>query len=202
MSRPALRTTVLLGLLLGPTTLHAQWQWTLAISTASERGHARADDDPERPEIAPDHPATLSVGVSRSGAAWRIGLRLARTESDLAVRGLETAVVTRGTLAAWGVAVEMGRRVAGRTGAPELALLAGASLARWTFPGTGSEARILPAMHGAVEGQVPLRARWHAIVRGEVAIGGSLFREGELPLGYTTRPGQRAGIQLGVGWRP
>jgi hypothetical protein len=175
---------------------------TLAAGSASARGHAKADDDPERPEIAPDHPATLAVGMARSGTTWRIGIRATRTTSDLAVRGTETAVVTRGTLRAWGVGVEVGRRVAGSAGAPELRVLAGGQLERWTFPGTVSEARIIPAAVGAVEGQVPLRPRWHALMRGEVGIGGSLFREGELPLGYVTRAGQRAGIQVGIGWSP
>ncbi len=194
--------SLLLVLFLPVATLGAQWQWSLTAGSASVSGHARAEDDPERPEVAPNHPMTLTLAVTRQRGAWRAGLQLARTRSDLGIRGIETAVVTRGTLRAWGTGVEIGRRIAGTAGAPELALLAGAVLERWTFPGTSGEARILASVRGAVEGTVPLRPRWQAIIRGEAALGGSLFRESDLPLGYTTHPGRRRGIRLGIGWTP
>ena len=53
----------------------------------------------------------------------------------------------------------------------------------------------------ALEGSLPLRGRWHGVLRAEAAIGRSLFEADELPAGYTVRPARRGGIALGIARR-
>lgn len=193
---------LLLLLALPSAPLHGQWQWNLVAGSARSAGHARADADPERPEVGPDRPSTLALGVVRRLGAWQLGASLLRATADLAIRGSESAVLTRGGLTAWGAGMEIGRLVAGRTGAPTLSALAGGAIEQWRFPVSGGDPRTVVMARAALEGQVPLRAHWRGIVRWEVAVGGSLFGADELPPGYAVRAGRRWGLGLGVGWTP
>lgn len=193
---------VLLLLALPPVPLHGQWQLNLVAGSARSAGHARADGDPEHPEVGPDRPATLALSLVRGLGAWQVGASLNRATADLTIRGRESAVLTRGGLTAWGAGVEIGRRIAGRTGAPTLAAVAGGAIERWSFPVSGGDPRTVVMARAALEGQLPLRAHWCGIVRGEAAVGGSLFSADELPPGYAVRAGRRWGLGLGVGWTP
>lgn len=199
MPRPA-AALFFLALLL-PSTLPAQWRLSLVGSSARTSAHAAIDEATERIEVAPDRPSAYTLGVTRDRGAWRFGLSLRRTQSDLVLRGPETAIVTRGDLAAWGGGVEIGRLVVGGPGLPSLHAAIGANLDRWTFPVTDGDPRTVTTGTGALEASVPLSLRWTGIVRGEAGFGGSLFGPDDLPPGYGVRAGRRWGIGLGVGWR-
>lgn len=180
--------------------LAAQWQVQLVTTSARAAGHARADNDPDRPEVVPHHPVTLALTMVRPLGRWHLAGTVRRTHSDLAISGGETAVVTRGALRAWGAGVELGRRLAGAAASPSVAAVLGGGVERWSFPTSGGEPRFLLAVHGALEGRVPLTRRWLGIVRGEAAVSGSLFTPSDLPPDYTVRAGWRWGFGLGVGW--
>ncbi len=202
MGRFPVVVLLLLLFALSPAPLHGQWQWNLVAGSSRSAGHARADGDPEHPEVGPDRPATLTLSLVRGLGAWQIGASLNRATADLTIRGSESAVLTRGGLTAWGAGAEVGRRVAGRTGAPTLVASAGGAIERWSFPVSGGDPRTVVVARVALEGQVPLRANWRGIVRWEAAVGGSLFGADELPPGYAVRAGRRWGLGLGVGWTP
>lgn len=193
-------------LLVLPLLLHraeplpGQWQVQLVAGSARAAGHARADDDPDHPEVAPHHPVTIAVTVVRPFGRWQLGATLRRSHSDLAISGGETAVVTRGALRAWGAGVELGRRVVGTADAPSAVALLGGAVERWSFPTSGGAPRVVPSVHGAVEGRVPLSRHWLGIVRGEAAVSGSLFTASDLPPDYAVRAGRRWGIGIGLGW--
>lgn len=201
MHRRPVGLLLVLPLLMHPSQpLLGQWQAQLVASSARAAGHARADNDPDRPEVAPHHPVALAVTVVRPLGAWQLAGIIRRTRSDLAISGSETAVVTRGALRAWGAGVELGRRVVGTPDSPSITVGLGASVERWSFPTSGGEPRFVPMGHGALEGRVPLARHWLGIVRGEAAVGGSLFTSSDLPPDYTVRVGRRWGIGIGVGW--
>jgi hypothetical protein len=201
MRRRPVGLLLILPLLVHPgQPLGGQWGVQMVASSARAAGHARADDDPDRPEVAPHHPVTLGLGVVRPFGRWQFAATLHRTHSDLAIRGGETAIVTRGALRAWGAGVELGRRVAGTADAPSAVALLGGSVERWSFPTSGGEPRVIPSVYGAIEGRVPLTRHWQGIVRGEAAVGGSLFTASDLPADYAVRVGRRWGFGIGVGW--
>lgn len=203
MRRRPLGLLLVLPLLMHPAQpLTGQWQMQLVASGARAAGHARAEADPDRPEVAPHHPVTLALTMVRPLGAWHLAGTVRRMHSDLAIRGGETAVVTRGALRAWGAGLELGRRVIGPADSPSVTALLGGSLERWTFPTSGGEPRFLTAVHGALEGRVPLSRHWHGIVRGEAAVSGSLFTAADLPPDYAARAGRRWGIGIGMGWLP
>lgn len=195
-------STLLLVAALLPAALSAQWRISLLGSSASTSAHASIDDASERIDVAPDRPNTIALGVSREMGVWRLGIAVHRTRSDLVLRGPETAIVTRGDLAAWGAGLEAGRRLLGGVGRPMLHAMLGVAHERWTFPVTGGDPRTLTTAHGALEASVPFSPRWSGLVRGEAALGGSLFDAEELPSGYGVRAGRQWGIGLGLGWRP
>lgn len=201
MRRRPVGLLLVLSLLMHPgESLRGQWQLQLVASSGRAAGHARADADPDRPEVAPHHPVTLGVTVVRPLGAWHLAGSVRRTHADLAISGGEAAVVTRGALRAWGAGVELGRRVVGTPSSPSVTLGLGASVERWSFPTSGGEPRFIPVGHGALEGRVPLARRWLGIVRGEAAVSGSLFTSSDLPPDYAVRVGRRWGIGIGVGW--
>jgi hypothetical protein len=201
MRRHSRGLLLILPLLLPPMApLPAQWQVQMVAGSARAAGHARADADPDRPDVAPHHPVTMALSVVRPLGRWQVAGTVRRTQSDLAIRGGETAVVTRGALRSWGAGVEFGRRIAGPQDAPHLTAALGGSVERWTFPTSGGEPRFVPVAHGALEGRVPLARHWQGIVRGEAAMSGSLFTASDLPPDYAVRSGRRWGIGLGVGW--
>jgi len=201
MRRRPVGLLLILPLLLHPgQPLVAQWQVQLVASSARAAGHARADDDPDRPEVAPHRPVTLAVSVVRPFGTWHLAGTVRRTHSDLAIRGGETAVVTRGALRAWGAGAELGRRVVGSADSPSFVAALGGMVERWSFPTSGGEPRVVPSVYGAVEGRVPLSRQWRGIVRGEAAVSGSLFTAADLPPDYTAKAGRRWGFGIGVGW--
>jgi|CXWL01.1.fsa_nt_gi hypothetical protein len=200
MPRLVACVTLLLALPLGP--LHAQRSFTLLGLTGNASGHARADDDPERPTIAPDHPAIWQLGLTEDHDAWRVAAVLRHARADLAIRGTTSAVLTRGAVRSWSAGLEGGRRFAGATGAPTLHALLGVAVERTTFPVTGGDSRARLVTLVALEGAVPLSGRWHAVVRGEAGRSAALFGANELPPGYAVRAGRRWNLGIGLGWRP
>ncbi len=181
--------------------LPAQREISVLGLTGNSAGHARADADPDRPTIAPDHPASWQVGITSDRGPWRVALLVRHTQADLGIRGTESAVLTRGAIRTWGVGAEVGRRVAGHADAPTLHALVGLGAARTTFPVTGGDPRSVVVGRLAFVGGVPLTSRWRAVVRGEGGIGGALFGADELPPGYAVRAGREWSIGVGLGWR-
>jgi hypothetical protein len=200
MPRRPVGLLLVLALLMHREPLVGQWQVQLVGTSDRAAGHARADADPDRPEVAPHRPVTLAVSVVRPFGTWHLAGTVRRTHSDLAISGGETAVVTRGALRAWGAGAELGRRVVGSADSPSVVAALGGLVERWSFPTSGGEPRVIPSVYGAVEGRVPLTRHWQGIVRGEAAVGGSLFTASDLPADYRARAGRRWGFGIGVGW--
>lgn len=200
MSRPLL--VVASSLLLVTAPLAAQRELSVIGFTGNTTGHARADADPDRPTIAPDHPVSWQVALGQEIGAWRGALLVRHARADLAIRGAESAVLTRSALRSWGASAEAGRRLAGRDGAPTLHALVGVGAARTTFPVTGGDPRTVVTGHLALLGRVPIAARWRAMIRAEGGLGGALFDAEELPPGYSVRAGREWSLGIGLGWRP
>lgn len=200
MSRPLVLVVALSWLLAHP--LAAQRELSLLGLTGNAAGHARADADPDRPTIAPDHPAAWQLGVAHDRGPWRAALLLRHAQADLAIRGTQSAVITRDAIRSWRVGVEVGPRVAGAPGGATVHLLTGIAAARTTFPVTGGDPRTVVVGLLAVLGQVPVTPRWAVVVRGEGGIGGALFDADELPPGYAVRAGREWSLGVGLGWRP
>ncbi|MES2306838.1 MAG: hypothetical protein V4558_15145 [Gemmatimonadota bacterium] len=199
LAEVTMRSTLLLLLAVGITPrLTAQWRFSLAAGPAVTAGHSLDAVDPDRPAILPDHPVNLVAGVARQHGPWRVAVEGHRITSDLAVRGASASVVTRGALSASGVGAELSRRIAASTAGPALYAGAGAIYERWAFALADGEARWRAAARASLELDVPLTRRWSALVRAEGIAGQSLFREEELPEGYSSRHGYRAGLLLGV----
>lgn len=191
-------TLLLLCAALLPSHAEAQWRLSLAAGPAATTGHSRDNEDLDQPAILPDHPVNWMLGLARQRGQWRIGADAHRLTSDLAVRGKAASVVTRGALSAWGVGVELSRQVAHATAGPTLQVGAGGVFERWAFDVTGGDARWRAAGRISLQLDLPLARRWAVLVRGEGLGGRSLFRQDELPEGYTARAGYSAAMLLGV----
>jgi hypothetical protein len=181
---------------LGP--LSAQWQLSLLTGASATAGHARAALDPEQTAILPDHPVSWGLRLAREYPAWRVSLDGSRITGDLAIRGRSTSLVTRDALAAWGVGLELARRLRGRPDDNSLWAGLGAVAERWSFDVAGGDPRWRGSLRGSLQLDVPLIRGWNGLVRAEASVGASLFRADELPEGYRRRPARRAGMQLGV----
>lgn len=202
MTRPSI-AAVLLVLLAAPRTpLAAQRHVALLRLGGNSTAHARAEADPDRPAIRPDHPVAWELSAGGARGPWRAALRLRRSRADLAIAGATSAVLTRAAIRSWGLGVEAGRRIAGGRDGAAMHLLVGGLAERTTFPVTGGDARTTLVALAAGEGIVPVAARWDAVVRLEGGLGGALFGAEELPAGYATRVGRRWNVGLGLRWRP
>lgn len=195
---PALLLLLFAAVLLPLRPLSAQWQLSLLAGTATTAGHARAELDPELTAILPDHPVSWSLGLAREYPAWRVSLDGSRITSDLAIRGRSTSLVTRDALSAWGVGLELARRLRGRPSESSLWAGIGAAAERWSFDIAGGDPRWRVSLRGSLQIEVPLTSGWSGLLRAEASVGASLFRVEELPGGYSRRAARRAGMQLGV----
>ena len=192
---------LLLALLLlpaSPAALPAQWRVALLTGTAASHGDARDETDPTRPEIHADALATLAVSLARNRGPWRIGVDLHHTSADLAEISGSTALTTRNALSAWGAALELGHRLAGRAGGPNLRVSLAAGVDRWRFELDESSPRWRASARGAWELEAPITTRWAAVVRGQASVGPSVFRREELPEGFVQRTAVRLGMVFGV----
>ena len=106
--------------------------------------------------------------------------------------------MTRDALAAWGVGLELARRLRGRADGNALWAGLGAVAERWTFDVAGGDPRWRGSFRGSLQLDLPLIGAWHGLVRTEASLGASLFRADELPEGYRRHTARRAGMQLGV----
>lgn len=202
MARLSLLVASLLLVGLPPAPLAAQQSFSLLVFTGNAAGHARAETDPDRPAVTPDHPVGWEVAAIRDHRAWLGALRLRHAQADLAIRGSSSAVLTRAAVRSWSLGLETGRRLAGRPEAPALYALVGLAVERATFPVTGGDPRTVVVTQAALEGTVPLTTHWRAVWRGEVGRSGALFGADELPPGYAVRAGRRWNLGFGLGWRP
>lgn len=202
MARRSLLVASLVLAVLPATPLAAQRSFSLLALTGNATGHARADADPDRPAITPDHPIGWEVAVVQDHHAWRGAFRLRHAQADLAIRGSTSAVLTRAAVHSWSLGLDAGRRLAGRPDAPALHALLGVALERATFPVTGGDPRTVIVAQAALEGTVPLTPHWRVVSRGEAGRSGALFGANELPPGYAVRAGRRWNLGVGLGWRP
>ncbi len=194
-----MRSSLLMVLsLLCPATLAAQYQVAVLAGSAASRGNARSDIGPDHPELRPDNATAVAVAVRRWSGRWRADAVVRRTTADLSEIGPGTALVTRGALEAWGGGVLIGRRLTGSARRASLAALLGAGVDRWRFVGIDGASRWRGAGWGALEADLPAGGRWLALIRGDVAVGPSLFDAGELPSEFRATPAWRYGISLGV----
>lgn len=185
----------------GSRSLTAQWQVALLHGSATSHGDARAEADPDHPELHAEGPSTWLLAFARDVGAWRIGADLHRTTADLAEVGGSSSVTTRSVLAAWGAGIEVGRRIAGHAGAATLQASAGVRVDRWTFDLVETAPRTRVAAQGALSAQLPIGVQWSAVIRGEVTHGPSVFIAEELPEGFSSRTATRLGMVLGVARR-
>lgn len=188
-------------LLSGSTRLHAQWRVALLTGTASSYGDARDDTDPAHPEIHAEGPATLTISLAHEHGPWRVGLELHHTSADLAEISASSAVTTRNVLKAWGTAVELTHRIAGRPGSSALHVSLGAGIDRWTFDLVESSPRWRASARGALAAELPINPAWSAVIRGQVTAGPSVFKPEELPEGFVQRTAFRLGLVVGVARR-
>lgn len=202
MARQWLLVVSLVLTVLPATPLAAQRSISLLALTGNAAGHARAEADPDRPAITPDHPVGWEVAAVQDQRAWRAALRLRHVQADLAIRGTSSAVLTRAAVRSWSLGVDAGRRLVGAPEVPTVHALLGVAVERATFPVTGGDPRTVVVALAALEGAVPLTARWRVVWRGEVGRSGALFGANELPPGYAVRAGRRWNLGVGLGWRP
>jgi len=187
----------LLLLLTTASPLSAQWSLTLQAGSSRAHGHARALDEPDQPELRPDRPTSLELGVGRQFGSWRVILSGRHTSADLTASGTTAAVVSKSALDGWGFGLELGRRVAGRAGTPTLELGIGVIRDHWDL-GTADDARWRQVYRAAAVMTVPVWRTWGIVVREEFGIGSSLFHDADIPQGYRLRPGWETGLLLGV----
>lgn len=185
-------------LLCVPLTLPAQWRLALTTGSSTVRGDARDDADTDRPELRDDHPSTIRLALGRDAGAWRISAGVEHIGADISESSASTAIVTPAALHAWGAMAEAGRRLAGHSGTAALYLLVGGELTHWSFDMADGSGRSRGAVQGAAELDFPVGRRWSAVVRGEVATGGSVFSADELPDGFARISRRRSGVNLGI----
>jgi hypothetical protein len=185
-------------LLCAPLAMQAQWRVALTAGSSTVRGDARDDADTDRPELRDDHPSTIRLALGRDAGAWRISAGVERIGADISESSASTAIITPAALHAWGAMAEAGRRVAGHRGTAALYLLVGGELINWSFDLADASSRSRGAVEGAAEFDFPVGRRWSAVVRGEVATGGSVFAVDELPDGFARINRRRSGVNLGI----
>lgn len=180
-----------------PLALPAQWTTGVRAGSSVTRGHARNIEEPDRPELRPDHPGSIEGFVGHRGADWQFRVAVRHRSADVTVSGGPIAVVTLNALEAWGAGGEVGHRLAGASGHPRLDATLGVSVDRWDLLGA-DQPRWHPELRGGLELEVPIVGRWLGLVRGEVAVTRSLFETEDLPAGYQRRTGWSSGLSIGV----
>jgi hypothetical protein len=180
------------------TPLAAQWRVTLVRDNAASSGDSRSSTDPGHPELRAEHPATWSLAIGRQSHAWRASIDIHRSVADLAEVSASSTVMSRSLLKAWGPAIELARRIAGRDGAAELFAAAGASADRWSFDLSESSPRWRITARAALEAGFPIGSGWSGVMRWQLLAGPSVFTAAELPEGFLPRTGVRLGVGLGV----
>lgn len=190
------------ALLAAPLPLAAQFHLAASAGAATAAGHARAPDEPGEPVLRPDptRDAAISAGMDRAG--WRLAARARRTHADLVIRDDEAGIVTVDVLRATALGLEVGRRLVGTPTTPALWLSGGVASERWSFPEIAEEARTRLLLTVALEGEVPLGARFQGTVRLEAGSSPSAFTTEELPEGFATERARRGAMHVGIRWRP
>lgn len=195
-----MRIRLLLSLLL-PATLPAQWHLAVRTAVIDHAGHAFDALDAEEPTLGPADSRDIGVAVGLDRGRWRAAISVRTDRPDLQLVGGESGIITRGAFQNTDVGVEVGPRLLGRPGAPELHALAGVTVTRWSFPELQDPARNRLALTLATEGSLPLRGHLHGVLRLEGYLGASLFEDADLPEGYQARGARRLGLALGLRWR-
>ena len=192
---------ILLSVLMlsGSTALNAQWRLAAMSASATSHGDARDDSDPAHPEFHADRPFTLTVALARDAGRWRLGVEGRHRTADLSEVSRSVAVTTFGAFEAWGAALELGVRLAGRPSAAEFRAGLGLGGDRWSLAGASARWRATAA--GSLEADLPVTRNWNAVVRGEVTMRPSVFKAEELPEGFSRRTNWQTGIALGLARR-
>lgn len=173
----------------------AQWGTSFMVAGAAVHGHAV---DADGTHIRPESPRTVSLAISRTSGRWRIETGVRHTDASLAVAAAEARVVTPAMMSAWGAGVDVSRRVAGDDAQPTLHAGVGIDASHWTFADAPDDSRWRMSALAMLQGSAAIGGRWRLLLRGEVAVGRSLFVAAELPEGYRLQRATRHGLAVGI----
>ncbi len=197
-----MRSSLLMVLsLLCPPALAAQYQLAVLAGSAASHGNARSDIGPDHPELRPDNATAVAVAVRRwSGTLARRRRAPPHHRRPFRNRSRHGGRHPRGARGMGWRRRSIGRRLAGAADAePASRRCSGAG--RGPLAIRGDRRRQPMARRRAappLEADLPAGGRWLALIRGEVAVGPSLFDAGELPADFRATPAWRYGISLGV----
>jgi hypothetical protein len=172
-----------------------QWSTAFTVSRTASRGHAA---DRTGTEIRPESPRTAALAIAMGSGHWRVAASGRYTEAGLTVAGADAHVVTPRAMSAWGMGLEVHRRVAGSAAGPAVYAGAGVDASHWEFRDAPDDSRWRMSGVALVQGAVAITGRWSVLLRGEVAAGSSLFDIEELPDGYRLRHALRHGVAIGI----
>lgn len=188
----------LLALLLTPAALPAQVHLTIRTGFVAHAAHATDGAATGSPTFRPGTAGDIAAALGIDRGAWRAELSLRRAPADLVLRGSDIGVITPDALTATGLAVGLGRRLAGAPERATLHVMLAAERTRWSFPGLAEPARSSWGALVALEGAVPLGGRLHGVVHLDAARSGSLFSDDDLPDGFARKVASRIGLSVGL----
>lgn len=184
--------------LLVPALLPAQFDLTVRSGFVAHGAHATDGVASGAPTFRPGSGGEAAVALGARVGTWRVAVAMRRAPADLVLRGDDAGIITPDAITATAVGLELGRRLAGAPGGPELDAFLGAERVSWSFPGLDEPTRSGWGGLVALEGVVPFGRRAAGVVRLEGARGGSLFTEEELPDGFARRGASRIGLSVGL----
>lgn len=184
--------------LLVPALLPAQFDLTVRTGFVAHGPHATDAAASGAPSFRPGSGGEAALGLGVVAGDWRIAVGYRRAPADLVLRGDDAGIITPDAIAAHGLTLELGRRIAGPATGSTLHVLLGAERTSWSFPGLDEPTRSGWGGVVALEGAVPFGRRVAGVVRVEGARSASLFTEEELPDGFSREAANRVGLSVGI----
>jgi len=196
-SRCASRAARLLAVcVLSAAPLAAQWSVGVELGQLACRGGSTDTSSSDLPNtLRPSPGATFALRVQRRFAGFGAGIALLYSQTGVGAENDETTVEIRNKMELLELAPEV-FVVLARPGAGGVFLLhAGVLIDRWSLE---SDERNRMAGLAAVSLDWPMAGRLSGTFRAGLAVGPSVFNEGEMPEGFERRATWRRSITAGI----
>ncbi len=193
--RTLVASVVMLGLVVEPRAVAAQWGVSAEIGAAWFSGTSR---DSSGATVGPYRPTTFGVRLDRDLGAVRVALDVLYAAPALAGENGDVAFVQDGVLSLWEIVPEIGLRL-GRFGAGvEARVEAGPAVDLWEFNG---ERRHRVGARADLALDWPLARSLSGALRLTGAWSGSMVDPEDVPAGVERVSTRRVGVGLGLRYR-
>jgi hypothetical protein len=172
--------------------------WGIGIEVGLTRFWGGSEPIPpnDTPGFRPYRPTSFGVRVDRRLGRARVGLGGLYAASGLANESDDLTLVAKGGLSWVQLTPEVAYRLATLGPVAELSVFAGPVFDIWLPVDDAGRVRL--GGHGGLELLVPLGSGLAGTLRAHGGMGGSLFRDTDVPSDFRTKSMPRAGVALGL----